>query len=79
MESSRAATGYKKKTGAPVSFLQGMQTSTMLRDMTRRENLMTGQAERRLDLGFVADGTSSANWAQWTNKILSEYFTIVSV
>ena len=70
--------GYKRKSGAPVSYLQGLQASTLLKGMTRKENLMTGQSESRLDLGFICDGVQSANWAQWTNKVLSEFFTIVS-
>ena len=79
VESARGTgMGYVRGEGAPVAALQGLTVPVALRTLLHRDNMQTGKSERRLDSGYILDGTSAGSAALWQNKVMSEFFTIVS-
>jgi hypothetical protein len=79
VESSRGRPhGYQSADGRVIAATEGRTRKQILDQIIWRRDLMSGQQLRRYDVGFVADGSVSANLPSWRNRILSEYFSIVS-
>jgi hypothetical protein len=70
--------GYLMNDGRLIPSTEGFTRKEVLDQIMMRQDLLSGQQVRRFDIGFVADGNASSSLPAWRNRILSEYFSIVS-